>query len=122
MVDRGNHRVQRWAPGAAVGSTVAGESAVAGSWSYQLNSPTAISFDIHGFMYILDAGNNRIQRWLPGMTFGVTVVAATMGTPFGMTFDSSGSIVIADTSLHRIGQFALSCRKWFHATFHRFPH
>lgn len=68
--------------------------------------------DIYGYMYILDAGNNRIQKWLPGMTFGVTIVQTTMSTPLGMSFDGFGNIVVADTSYHRINLFALGCRKF----------
>ncbi|CAF4308957.1 unnamed protein product, partial [Rotaria magnacalcarata] len=39
VVDRGNHRVQMWSPGASVGITVAGSTSDAGPWSYQFNSP-----------------------------------------------------------------------------------
>ena len=61
-------------------------------------------------MYILDAGNNRIQRYIPFAAYGITVVRATMSTPLGMTFDRSGNLVVADTSFHRVIAFALTCR------------
>ena len=129
IVDRGNHRVQRWLPGrfklciefslihlfivgAAVGTTVAGETAVAGSWSYQLNSPTTLMFDQYGFMYVLDAGNSRIQKWMPGMTYGTTVVTASMSTPLGISFDLSGNIIVADTSNQRVISFNTFCGKF----------
>jgi hypothetical protein len=63
-------------------------------------------------MYILDYGNLRIQKWLPGMTYGVTVVSAAMNGPFGMQFDYSNNIVVADTSNHRIISFDNICRKY----------
>lgn len=128
IVDRSNHRIQRWVPGnihspislpfmltlafivgAAVGTTIAGESTVAGAWSYQLNSPTTVMFDPYGSMYVMDAGNSRIQKWLPGMTYGMTVIAATMNSPFGMSFDLSGNIVIADTSNQRVVSYNTFC-------------
>lgn len=70
-------------------------------------------FDQYGFMYILDAGNSRIQQWLPGNNYGVTVIAATMSTPLGMTFDLSNNIVIADTSYQRIMSYNTFCGKYF---------
>ncbi|CAF4729948.1 unnamed protein product [Rotaria sp. Silwood1] len=110
VADRLNHRIQKWPAGAAIGDTIAGQSTVAGSWSYQLSSPTAVIFDQYGYMYVLDAGNLRIQRWLPGMTYGVTVVASTMSAlSSGMNFDSSGNIIVADTSNHRIISFNVAC-------------
>ena len=110
VVDRGNHRVQRWAPLSASGTTVAGSTSDSGPWSYQFSSPTSITFDTYGFMYILDSGNNRVQKWLPGAAFGTTVVTATMNTPMGMTMDRFGNLVIADTSQHRVISFGLTCR------------
>ncbi|CAF3803800.1 unnamed protein product [Rotaria magnacalcarata] len=109
VADRSNHRIQKWPAGAAVGTTVAGQSSVSGTWSYQLNLPTAIIFDQHGYMYVMDAGNSRIQRWLPGMTYGVTVVASTVSTPYGINFDFAGNIIVADTSNHRIIAFSITC-------------
>ena len=91
---------------------MAGETGVAGSWSYQLNSPTALMFDQYGFMYVLDAGNSRIQKWLPGMTYGTTVVAATMSTPWGISFDLLGNIVVADTSNQRVISYTTFCGKF----------
>ncbi|CAM4949724.1 unnamed protein product [Rotaria socialis] len=109
VTDRSNHRIQKWPSGAALGTTVAGQSAVSGTWSYQLNLPTAITFDQYGYMYVMDAGNSRIQRWLPGMTYGVTVVAATVSTPYGINFDFAGNIIVADTSNQRIIAFSITC-------------
>ena len=94
------------------GVTVAGEAGVAGSWSYQFSSPTSITFDQYGNMYVMDSGNNRVQRWSPGAVYGVTVVAAAMSNPRGMTFDRSGRIVIADYSYDRVLSFPVSCRKY----------
>lgn len=107
IVDRGNHRVQMWTPGnktfifivdiisflkmyhhtkgASFGSTVAGSTSDAGSWSYQFNSPTSITFDSYGYMYVVDYNNARIQRWYPGASYGTTVASGTMNLPTGLT-------------------------------------
>ena len=100
--------------GAAIGITVAGQSGTAGSWSYQLNYPTYVLYDQYGYLYILDATNTRIQRWIPGATYGTTVVAAnTMSNPRGMRFDPFGNLVVADFSQHRVLSFGMSCRMHF---------
>ena len=97
--------------GATLGATVAGSTSDPGPYAYQLYNPTAISFDPYGYMYILDYSNARVQRWLPGASYGVTVVSAAMSAPVGMRIDRLGNIVIADTSYHRVISCALTCRK-----------
>ncbi|CAF3163388.1 unnamed protein product, partial [Rotaria sp. Silwood2] len=96
---------------AVVGVTVAGQSGVAGAFSNQFNLPTAITFDQFGNLYVLDSGNDRIQQWVPGSTFGVTVASVAMGIPKGMAFDPSGNLVVADTGNHRVILFSVICRK-----------
>ena len=94
------------------GTVLAGESGVAGAWSYQFSNPTSITFDRFGSMYIMDSGNNRIQRWSPGSTYGVTVASAAMSNPRGLSFDTYGNLVVADLSNHRVLSFPVSCRKY----------
>lgn len=82
-------------------------------WSYQFNTPTAIVLDPYGYIYILDSGNARVQKWFPGASYGQTVISATMSSPSAMKIDLSANIIIADTSNHRISLFGLLCRKLF---------
>jgi sugar lactone lactonase YvrE len=93
------------------GNTVAGLTGNSGPWSYQFSSPTSITFDPYGYMYVLDTGNSRIQKWLPGAAYGTTVVAVTMSSPYGLQTDRLGNLVVADTSYHRIISFSMTCRK-----------
>ena len=93
------------------GTTIAGETGVAGAWSYQFNFPTAITFDQFGNMFVMDSGNNRIQRWSPLSTYGVTVASGALSNPRGMSLDISGNLLVADLSNHRIVSFPISCRK-----------
>ncbi|CAF5040141.1 unnamed protein product, partial [Rotaria sp. Silwood1] len=109
VTDYNNHRVQLWYSGAAIGVTVAGQSGVSGPWSYQLSNPSSVIYDQHNYLYILDSGNSRIQRWIPGATYGVTVAATTMSSPRGLTFDGNGNMIVADNSNHRIISFAMYC-------------
>lgn len=110
VADRNNHRIQRFTSGSFIGTTVAGSSTDAGPYAYQLSSPTSIVFDPFGYLYILDTGNNRVQKWLPGASYGTTVIATSMSTPLGLIVDPIGGLVISDTNNHRIISFALSCR------------
>ncbi len=99
--------------GAAIGLTVAGQSGVAGSWSYQLNTPSSVIYDQYGYLYIMDAGNDRIQRWIPGGNYGITIAStSTMNTPRGMHFDSYGDLVVTDEYMHRVISFNILCRKY----------
>ena len=59
----------------------------------------------------MDYGNDRVQKWYPGASYGVTVAATTMYNPYRMKFDRLGNIVICDTDYHRVIQFSLTCRK-----------
>ena len=129
IVDRSNQRIQFWAAGkdrrksatdsdpssftlgSVTGVTVAGTTSVAGPWSYLLNSPTSITLDPYGFMYILDTGNSRVQKWLPGAAYGFTVTAASMNSPYGFNFDLRGNMVIADTMNNRVLSFGITCRE-----------
>lgn len=63
-------------------------------------------------MYVLDFTNERIQKWFPGATFGITVAAANMYYPYGMAMDTEGNLAVADTYYHRVIQFGLLCRKF----------
>ncbi|CAF4467175.1 unnamed protein product, partial [Rotaria sp. Silwood2] len=109
IVDRGNHRVQKWDAGASLASTVAGSTSDPGPWSYQFNNPTAITLDSYDYMYVLDYSNERVQKWYPGASYGITVASGSMNLPVGMTFDRLGNLVVADSSYHRIISFSIMC-------------
>ncbi len=60
----------------------------------------------------MDGGNNRIQRWAPGSTFGVTVASSSsLYNPRGIAIDPLGNLAVADTSYHRVVKFFVVCRK-----------
>jgi sugar lactone lactonase YvrE len=94
------------------GTTVAGSVSNPGPWAYQFSSPTSMIFDQYGYMYVLDFGNNRVQKWYPGSTYGTTVVSGSLYNPCGLQFDRVNNIVIADTYNYRIVSFSITCRKF----------
>lgn len=95
------------------GVTVAGSTSDPGPWAYQFSSPTAMIFDQYGYMYVLDCGNNRVQKWLPGASYGVTVVSSSFNNPYGMQMDRLNNIMVADCYNHRVAVFGILCRKFF---------
>lgn len=98
--------------GATTGTTVAGTGAI-GSAANQLSSPRAVIMDQFNYLYILDTGNNRIQRWALGATSGVTIASSTsLLNPSGVCFAPPGNLIVADTSRHRIVSFPITCRKY----------
>ncbi len=82
----------------------------------RLNSPTALVFDPTGNLYIADQANNNVRKVDTSRTistiagtgergFGGDYGPATQAQlfqPFGLEFDSSGNLYIADTVNHRI--------------------
>lgn len=85
-----------------------------GSWSYLLNYPSWVIYDQYNYLYIVDAGNTRVQRWVPGASYGTTVAAASsMVNPRGLSFDPFGGIVVADYDVQRVISFSMSCCKFY---------
>jgi len=104
IADAGNNRVQKWAPGAKIGITVAGDSIQGGSAANELNDPTNIVVDSFGNLFITDQSNNRIQKWMPGVDSGITVAggngpgnkANQLHWPADVFLDGSNNIFICD--------------------------
>jgi hypothetical protein len=71
-------------------TTVAGSSN--GSWGNSaalLAFPTGVSVDNSGAIYVCDAENRRVQKWLSGASMGTTVVAGTNGSGLNQFYGSS---------------------------------
>ncbi len=80
VVDRKNHRVQKWLMGVSTATTVAGRSdGVFGSTLSDLNFPTAVEVDSsNGNIYVVDGGNHRVVLWTSGSSSGVIVAGTGM--------------------------------------------
>lgn len=110
IADKGNHRIQKWAPGATSGVTVAGGNG-GGSGNNQLNSPVDVYVDSLGNIYGLTSHTTpRVMRWAPGATSGIRVAggigtgtgANQLNRPQSIAVDALGDIYIADTYNSRI--------------------
>jgi sugar lactone lactonase YvrE len=64
VADTGNHRIQRWSPGATSGVTIIGVTGVSGIDATLLNGPTYVVLSMNEtFLYVSDGFNNRVQRF-----------------------------------------------------------
>ena len=119
VVDRFNHRIQRFMLGSNVGVTVAsgyGDDKAA----YQLYCPTDIYLSrIDGSFYIADCYNNRIQKWTKNATSGIKIAGSADTTsgitpylldkPYGIVLDNSASyLYVSDSGNNRIQRFSLN--------------
>ena len=110
VADNGNYRIQKWAPGASSGTTVAGGNGQGGA-ANQFYSVNDVAVDAAGNVYVADADNNRVQKWAPGANIGTTVASASTSVdqffePLGVFVDAAGNLYVADGSSSRILKFA----------------
>jgi sugar lactone lactonase YvrE len=110
--DRVNNRIQKWIAGATTGIAVAGTTGSGGSDSTELNSPRGLYVDSNGIIYIADYFNNRVQKWVPGIGYGITVAGGNFGhtasqlnDPSGVFINTDGNLFVADEGNNRIQKF-----------------
>ena len=76
----------------------------------QFSFPTSVAFDPSGKIYVLDTGNNRIQKFDSDGKFITKLGSQGTGDgrfirPSGLAVDSSGSIYVVDSGNNRIQKF-----------------
>jgi hypothetical protein len=84
-----NQRIQKWAPGATSGTTVAGNGTL-GSGANQLGSPYSVYVDVGGNVYVADVFNNRIQKFAASIVN--TYTAATAGSYAALVTTQVGAV------------------------------
>ena len=113
VIEPGNNRIQKWAPGASAGVTVAGGNGM-GSAANQLYNPQGMCMDQGGNIYVADTYNNRVQKWAPGATQGVTVAGGSvngygadqLSQPTAVWVDAAGNIYVVDAANERVQLWA----------------
>ena len=116
VADTGNHTIRKITPGGTV-STLAGLPGTAGSAdgtgaTATFSSPSGITSDAAGNLYVADAGNNIIRKITPlgdvttiagsagnsGSSDSPVGLAATFNVPQAITIDTAGNLYVADTN------------------------
>ncbi|CAF1124663.1 unnamed protein product [Adineta steineri] len=118
VADAVNNRVQRFALGNLTGVTVAGGNGQ-GTASNQLNFPSAIHVSqVDNSYYICDYHNHRIQKWVIGATYGVTIAGSSTGVagsalnllngPYDIWVDPNATyVLISDANNCRVQKYLL---------------
>ncbi len=115
VADSGNNRIRKITPNGEV-SSMAGSSqgfADGTGTNAQFYSPTGVSVDAQGTVYVADSGNNRIRKITPsgevstlaGSSQGFadgTGTGAQFYSPYGVAVDAQGTVYVADSGNHRI--------------------
>lgn len=76
----------------------------------QLTYPYGVAVDAQGFIYTVEYGTHRVQKWTdkgqwvatwggPGRAVG------QLANPWGLTVDGDGTVYVADTNNHRVQKF-----------------
>jgi uncharacterized protein (TIGR03437 family) len=125
IADQFNHRIRKIAPDGTI-STVAGTGSPGFSddggpaVNAQINTPTGVFADANGNLYIADVGNQRIRKVDASGTIttiagngskgysgdGGQAVNASFYNSVRVVVDSSGNVLVADQSDHRIRKIA----------------
>jgi gliding motility-associated-like protein len=110
--------VEKWAPGAKNWVQVASVTTDLGSPGLTLGTLGPIYVDATDNVYVVEPGNNRVQKWAPGATSGVTVAggngagadANQLNNPYGIYVDQIGDVYVADANNNRVQKWAAGAR------------
>ena len=97
------------------GTVVAGGNGLGTSFN-QLYYPRSVYVDSFGTVYVSDTANHRIMKWVKNARNGTLVVGVTgltgttssrLNNPYGIRFDGSGNLYVADYTNNRVQRFAI---------------
>lgn len=116
IVNLGTHTVVRWILGASNWTLITGNiNGTIGNSSTELSSPSDVTVDRMGNIYIADTDNQRIQFFPVGSTISGTTIAGVTGvpgssalllrSPSSAALDSQFNLYVSDSDNHRIRRF-----------------
>ncbi|MDE1156508.1 MAG: Ig-like domain repeat protein [Acidobacteriaceae bacterium] len=128
LADAANHVIREVVKTSGVVETIAGTGTAGfagdggAATAAQLDTPTGISVDSNGNLYIADSHNNRIRRVTSDGKIstiagtgtagfagdGAAATAAMLDLPSALTVDASGNLFFADTNNQRIRRISSS--------------
>ena len=72
----------------------------------KLSNPRGVAVDSSGNVYVADKDNQRIMKWVPGATEGISIITGIYA--YGIHVDGSGNIYVSDHNRHRVLKYTLS--------------
>ncbi|CAF4661566.1 unnamed protein product, partial [Rotaria socialis] len=126
VADGNNHRIIRFSPGKILvfenkrfyyyvegsksGTNIAGIRLRAGKGKSELNTPTTVFVTGDQTLFILDAGNFRVQKWKYGEPLGFPVAgryrvgntSQNISFSYGLHVDDEHNVYVSDHSNHRV--------------------
>ncbi|CAF1481341.1 unnamed protein product, partial [Adineta steineri] len=104
-----NYRMQLFYPGSQLGTIII--NTTKGTGLNQFSKAVALNIDVSGNIYILDQGNYRVTKWVPGASTGIVVAGGNgsgsaltqLNTPYDFFIEPNTSYIwIADSVNCRI--------------------
>jgi sugar lactone lactonase YvrE len=125
VADANNNEVEKISPAGVLsivaGTGTGGRPTAGPATRSDLDFPTGVAVDALGDLFIADSMNNEIEKVTPAGTLSVVAGTGRMGaptpgaarssdldTPYGVTVDGAGDVVIADTFNHEVESVAPS--------------
>ena len=112
VTDSNNNRVEKFTgTGAYVtawGCVTAGTGCSTGSGNGQFNYPVGVAVDSSGNVYVVDGGNDRVEKFTSTGAFLTSWTgsgAETLSGPAGVAVDSFGNVYVADSGNNRVELF-----------------
>jgi tripartite motif-containing protein 71 len=97
--DTDNHRIQvyTFTGGSPVYDTTLGVTDIPGNDNSHFDSPYRLAMDDNDWLYVVDRGNNRVQRCTLNGSWSCTTFDSGLNNPQGIVVDSNNNVYIADT-------------------------
>jgi YD repeat-containing protein len=113
ITDTDNNRVQRWVDEGALvrlHSELDSTFGTSGTADSQFNHPADVTVDPEGNVWVVDRGNNRVEKFGPGGEFLLKLGASGSGDgqfaqPAALTLDDAGNVWVLDASNGRVQKF-----------------
>lgn len=112
ITETANNRLQKFSAGEAFIFQIGRSDEASGSGDGELNTPIDVALDGDGSIFIVDRGNNRVQKFDSAggfiSKFGTTGSGDNnLNNPGGIAVDASNDIYVTDTGNNRVVKYEL---------------